>query len=300
MNLPLGGLALWILWSKTLPDPGRPGTPIDWPGAVLASAALGVLAWDLTEGGASAWMVLAVGLAVAFLWHEATTPAPMLRLSMFRNWAFSAANLATLFLFFALAAVLFYLPMTAVAAWGARGIDVTLALLPLGIMIGVFSTPAGKLADRIGSGPVIASGALLVALSYGILALTANTAGLYSHILPLMALNGFGMALVAAPVSAAVMASAGEDEQGAASGINNAVARVSNLLAVTLMGGVASGAYVAAGGQASFAESGVSDPLHAAATASAFASVATIAALAACVAVLIAAFGIKRQVIARR
>ena len=184
----------------------------------------------------------------------------------FRNRAFAAANLATLFLFFALAAVLFYLPMTAVAAWGARGIDVTLALLPLGILIGVFSTPAGRLADRIGAGPVIACGALLVAAAYAGLALSADHAGMYSHILPLMALNGLGMALVAAPVSAAVMSAAGEGEQGAASGINNAVARVSNLVAVTLMGGVAAGSSRTAGGPASFAETGLTDPAHAAAT----------------------------------
>lgn len=301
LNLPLGGVVLWILAAKTLPDPGRPGAPIDLPGAILACCALGVLAWDLTKGG-SIWLLAAAGLAALFLWREATTPAPMLRLSMFRNPAFTAANLATLFLFFALAAVLFYLPMTAVTAWGAHGIDVTLALLPLGVLVGVFSPPAGCLADRIGAGPVIATGAVLVALAYGGLALCAGSgaAGIYNQILPLMALNGLGMALVAAPVSAAVMASASEGEQGAASGVNNAIARVSNLIAVTLMGGVASAAYTAAGGRASFAASGLVDPGHAAATSSGFAAIAWIAAAAALTAAAIAAFGIKRQVIARR
>jgi EmrB/QacA subfamily drug resistance transporter len=300
LNLPLGGVALWLLWSKTVPDPGRPGTPVDWPGAILASTALAILAWDLTEGGGSAWSLVALGLSGLFLWHEARTPAPMLPLSMFRNRAFSAANLATLFLFFALAAVLFYLPMTAVTAWGARGIDVTLALLPLGILIGVFSTPAGRLVDRIGPGYVVTTGALLVSIAYAGLALSAAQAGMYTHILPLMALNGLGMSLVAAPISAAVMASAGEGEQGAASGINNAVARVANLVAVTLMGGVAAGAYRAAGGPGSFAETGLADPVHIAATAAGFATVATIASVAALVASAISAFGIRRQEMARR
>ncbi len=292
LNLPLGGIALWLLWSKTLPDRGRPGTPVDLPGAALACAALAVLAWDLTEGGGSAWSLLAVALAGLFLWREATTPAPMLRLGMFRNRAFAAANLATLFLFFALAAVLFYLPMTAVSAWGARGIDVTLVLLPLGILIGVVSTPAGRLVDRIGPGPVIATGAVLVAVAYAGLAITAATAGMYTHILPLMALNGLGMGLVAAPVSAAVMGAADEAEQGAASGTNNAVARVANLVAVTLMGGVAAAAYKTAGGTASFAETGLADPAHLAATLAGFRAVAAIAAGAAVIAALIAALGI--------
>jgi hypothetical protein len=75
---------------------------------------------------------------------------------------------------------------------------------------------------------------------------------------------------------------------------------VSNLIAVTLMGGVAAAAYKAAGGTASFAETGLTDPTHAAATATAFAAVAWIAALTAAVAAVIAAFGITRQVTARR
>jgi EmrB/QacA subfamily drug resistance transporter len=294
LNLPLGGAALWLLWSKALPDPGRPGTPVDLPGALLASAALGLLAWDLTEGGGSTWSLAAALLAGLFLWHEATTPAPMLRLSMFRNRGFSAANLATLFIFFSLAAVLFYLPMTAVTAWGARGIDVTLALLPLGIMIGLASTPAGRMVDRIGPGPVIATGGALVALAYAGLALFAERAGIYTHVLPLLAMNGLGMALVAAPVSAAVMASANDGEQGAASGVNNAVARVSNLIAVTLMGSLAAAAYTAAGGAASFAEPGLADPAHAAATASAFAAIAWIAALAAALGSAVASLGLPR------
>jgi EmrB/QacA subfamily drug resistance transporter len=294
LNLPLGALALWFLWSKALPDPGRPGTPVDLPGAALASAALGLLAWDLTEGGGTAWSLVAAALAGLFLWHEATTPSPMLRLSMFRNRAFSAANLATLFIFFSLAAVLFYLPMTAVTAWGARGVDVTLALLPLGVMIGLASTPAGRLVDRIGPSPVIATGGALVAIAYAGLALSAPAAGIYTHVLPLLALNGLGMALVAAPISAAVMAAADDGEQGAASGVNNAVARVSNLIAVTLMGSLAAAAYQAAGGPASFAEPGLADPIHAAATAGAFATIAWIAAVTAALGSAVAAFGLPR------
>jgi len=60
---------------------------------------------------------------------------------------------------------------------------------------------------------------------------------------PFMVLVGLGMALVVAPLTAAVMAYAKDSEQGAASGINNAVARVSGLIAVALMGRVARWSY---------------------------------------------------------
>lgn len=294
INLPVGGLALWILWTRTRPDPGRPGSPVDVVGAVLACVSLALMAWGLTEG---AWHFALAGLAVfaAFVLWELRTPSPMVRLALFGNRSFAAANLVTLFLWFALAAVLFFLPMTAVTAWRASGIEVTAVLLPLGVLIGALSSPAGRMADRIGPWPMIAAGALCVALAGAGLALVAPMADMWRHILPLMALMGTGMALVVAPLSAGVMAAAAEDEQGAASGINNAVARVASLVAVALMGGVAAAAYARAGGTASFAATDVITPAHLAATASGFAAVAWIAAAAALVAALIAATQLRRQ-----
>lgn len=294
LNLPLGGLALWMLSRSALTDAGRPGTPVDVTGAALACASLALMAWGLT---ALVWTTTlgGIGLFLAFLLFEARTKSPMLRLGLFRDRSFAAANVATLFLFFALAAVLFYLPMTAVSAWGASNIDVTAALLPLGLLIGALSPPAGRLADRIGPGPLIATGALCVSVAYATLAWIARDADIWRQVLPLMALNGFGMGLVAAPLSVSVMAAAGEAEQGAASGINNAVARVANLVAVAMMGGVAAAAYARAGGTASFAATADASPIHLAATASGFATVAWIAAAAALIAAVIAGAGIRRR-----
>ncbi len=294
LNLPAGAVALWLLRRSALPDSGRPGTPVDLTGAALASASLALTAWGLTE---LLWTATLGGVLIflAFLRFEARTRAPMVRLSLFRDRSFAAANAATLFLFFALAAILFYLPMTAVTAWGASSIEVTGALLPLGLLIGALSPPAGRLADRIGPGPLIATGAFCVAAAYAALALVAQNADIWRHVLPLMALNGFGMGLVAAPLSVSVMAAAGEAEQGAASGINNAVARVANLVAVAMMGGVAAATYARAGGTASFAATADVTPQNLAATASGFSVVAWIAAAAALTASVIAALGVRRR-----
>jgi EmrB/QacA subfamily drug resistance transporter len=299
INLPFGGLALWILATKALPDPGRAGTPVDLAGASLACTALALAAWGLTE---FVWAAALGGgaLFATFLVFEARSRAPMIRLGLFRNRGFASANLATLFLYFALAAVLFYLPMTAVTAWGASEIAVTGALLPLGLLIGLISPAAGRLTDRFGPGPMMAGGMTLVALAAAGLALVAPFADIWRHILPLMVLLGVGMGLVVAPLSVGVMAAAGEAVQGAASGIYNAVARVANLLAVALMGGVAAWAYARVGGPSSFAAPGAAGEAHRAATAAGFAAVATAAAAASAIAAVIAARGVRRQAGARR
>ena len=108
--------------------------------------------------------------------------------------------------------------------------------------------------------------------------------------MPAMCLQGIGMGLVVAPLSTAVMSSVAPHATGTASGINNAVIRMSSLIAVAIMGSVVAIGYGSADGPASFGEI-MQDPGHAAATNSAFIKVAWGASAICLVSALIAAFG---------
>ncbi|MCU0827953.1 MAG: MFS transporter [Tabrizicola sp.] len=286
LNLPLGLAALALVKGRTPGDLGRPGTPVDLPGAGLAAGGLGLLAWALTDPGAGPliWALAAAAL-LAFLGWEAMAPAPMLRLGLFRNRTLAVTNLVTLTLYFALNGVMFYLPMTAVSAWGVSALEVTAAFLPISVMIGVLSAPAGRMADRWGAGVMMAAGAGLVACAYAGLWLAAPFGQFWAHVVPLTALAGLGLGLAVAPLTAAAMQGAEDGEQGAASGINNAVARVAGMVAVALLGRVASQAYGEA--EPGFGLTAIS-PAHLAATGQAFGQVALIASLGAATAAVLA------------
>jgi EmrB/QacA subfamily drug resistance transporter len=255
INLPLGALALWLLVRHVREDPAGQANPLDWIGAILISAALACLAYGLTatEGPVDYRPLSLAALFIAwFLWREARTPYPMVPLDLFRDRAFAAANLATFLIYFALSTVLFFLPMTMIAGWGTPEAVASAVFAPLSVFISTLSTVSGRLADKYGPGRLIGAGGMLVALAFAGLGVGVGTQDVWLGVLPATAAMGFGMALVVAPLSTAIMTSLPEERSGVASGINNAVSRVAGLIAVAVMGSLAATLYAGAGGTASF------------------------------------------------
>lgn len=301
INLPLGVLAIWLLLGAVNEDRGDPIRRVDIPGAVLATFGLGLAAWVLTgltePGGgpnATRFGALALALLIGFLVWERMTDHPMMPLGLFAKPSFGAANLATFCLYFGLSAVLFFLPMTVISAWGVTEAEASAAFIPLTLCIALLSTYAGKLADRHGAGVLIGGGSAIVALAYAGLALGADLQSFWGVVIPMMCVMGVGMALVVAPLSAAVMGAVTDAEAGAASGINNAVSRIAGLAAVAMMGGIAAQAYAAAGGAASFGAA--SDAIgHATASNAAFTRIAWITAGLSAASAVVAFLGIRKR-----
>ncbi len=301
INLPLGLIALVLIRRAVDHDHRRSGEPIDLIGAALAVTGLGLLTWTLThlEASNDIRITIATGIAgavalTAFVLHERRTHHPMMPPAMFANPTFSAANFATFLLYFGMSAILFFLPMLTVTGWGLSEFKTIFAFAPLSGFIALLSTRFGRLADRRGPGPVIAVGACIVAAGYGVLALVVDARDFWYGVIPAMGIVGFGMSMVVAPLSTAVMVAAADGQSGIASGINNAISRIGGLVAVAAMSSVATIAYNLSGGPATFGERAAGD-LHIGAMTNAFAAIVWIAAGMAALAALAAALGIRRR-----
>lgn len=294
MNLPLGALALWMLARRVGRDAARGSDPLDWPGALLATLGLGLGAWALTAGGSgppAALLAAASALALAaFVLREARAAHPMMPLGLFADRAFAAANLATFLLYFALSAVLFYLPQTVIAGWGRPAAEMSLVFVPFSAAMALLGPVFGRASDRIGPGPFVGSGAGIVALAFAGLALTMPLQSFWGAVLPLMSLMGIGMSAVVSPLSAAVMGAAPDEATGAASGINNAVSRTAGLVAVASMGALAARTFAAAGGAGEYGGPGA----EAAAMNAAFAAIAWTSAVMAAAAAAVAGLALRR------
>lgn len=263
VNLLLGGVSLAILLSQVPADRPEAGRRLDIIGAVAATVGLLGVSLAFIDGGSERfWPELIAGLVVlvAFLVYESRTKAPMLPLSLFVDRGFSGAQGLTFVLYFGLAAIGFYLPMTLIAGWGVTPAEVAIVMLPLGIMLTVLSPYAGKMTDRLGPGPVLTFGSVVVGLAFLGLGLTAHLHNLWYAVLPLMVVFGFGMSFVAGPVSTAVMTSVADRDTGTASAINNAVARVAGLFAVAMMGALAAWVFGSATGMPGGMSFGLTPP----------------------------------------
>lgn len=252
LNLPLGAIAIYLLLMKVPADESAGNRALDPGGAVLATLAFGALAYGLTAMSGdtarltiNASLLAGIALIAVFVLWELHHREPMIDLTLFRDGAFTGANLATFLLYFALSANLFYLPMLLIAGWGVSEGEVGFIFLPLSVCIALLSGSIGRLSDRTGPRLPLAAGSMVVALAFAGLA-TLTYAGIHrfwTGIFPSMVVMGLGMALVVSPLSTAVMTAVEDKDTGAASGINNAVSRIAGLIAVAAMGAVAAWVY---------------------------------------------------------
>jgi EmrB/QacA subfamily drug resistance transporter len=244
---PFGLLALWITLRRVPADPPRTGSGsgsrVDAMGAILATLGLAALTWALIAAGRRGLAdplivtvsLTAVGVLGAFLAHERRAPSPMLPLGIFRTRQFSGANAVTLLVYAALGGLFFLLMLQLQNVMGYSALRAGAALLPINGLMLVLSPPAGRLSHRIGPRGPIGVGAIVGALGMLLLARVQPGADYVGTVLPGLLVFGSGLALLVAPLTAAVMGAVSDEQGGIASGVNNAVARLAGLLATAAL-----------------------------------------------------------------
>ncbi len=242
INAPIAVVVWWIARHKVTESHGRSSERIDLLGAVLVTASLGciiygLIAWSEGRSGAIVWGPTAAGglIMLLFLWVEARSPDAMLPLHFFRNRTFSAVNAMTLFIYTALAGLLYFLPFNLIQVQGWEAWKAGVAFLPFSIIMFILARYASRIADLRGPRFPLTLGSVLTGLGFAGFGYLPTVFESYFLAIAIATLvMSVGMALVVPPLTTVAMTSVEEAFAGTASGINNAVARLANLVGVAI------------------------------------------------------------------
>lgn len=248
INPPIAFVAVLLLYAYAPADDHEP-RGFDFVGAALIAAALGALAWGLskiggeTTGSSVSLIVVAVvgaliGFAAYAIW-ERLTEHPMTPPRLAQNRPFVGLNVATLLIYWALALMFFLVPFDLIDSRGLSPAEAGAVLLPFTLGVGLLSRPFGTAADTIGARMMLIVGPLAAALAFIWLALGTQVSLLWGVLAP-MTLLGIAFAVLVTPLTASVLSSVAQDDEGLASGLNNAASRIAQLAGVALAAGVGS------------------------------------------------------------
>jgi len=241
-------IALWHVPESRDPQSHR----LDIVGTILATSGLGGLVYGLIESSASGFgdpavlgaLILGTVALLGFVFVERRGRDPMVPPSLFRSRDFDGANLVTLLFYMALTGSLYFLPCLMMQVHGYSAFVAGSVFLPFVAMAFLLGRLSGRIVARFGTKMPLVAASLAVVVGLLLFALPGVEHDSYwTSFFPAMVVQGFGMALVIAPLTTVALGSVEGEHSGLASGVNNAMARVAGLLAVAVLGVFAYGAF---------------------------------------------------------
>ena len=228
INLPLAALAAWRARAVLRAAPRARGEArIDWAGALLLAAGLGVLLVALARGGhGAAWLggptlaLVACGAALLALWawRESGAPEPIVPTSLFADRTVLACCVANALNFFVLIGATVLLPLSMQAVGGARADEVAVRLVAVTLATPAGAFTAGRVmlrARRMGA--IAAFGSAAACAGLVVLAIASRPHALVpvAAMVPL----GFGLGMTLPPILVAAQGAVGPAMIGVVTGL---------------------------------------------------------------------------------
>jgi EmrB/QacA subfamily drug resistance transporter len=258
LNVPLG-IAIAVLAARLITSQtARRTAKLDLLGLVLAAGAVFGIAHALITGNDAGWssplvlveLIGGVGALVLFAVRERHTEHPMMPPAMFANRTFTAGCAAAFALMAGIFGLGFLTAQYLQLALHHSPLGVGLGLLPVTGLALVLSPLAGRVADRIGDGSLVALGLALQAAGLFLTSALTSATSSYSAIIAPLFLSGAGIAIAFPTVATTVLRSVSAEEAAIASGISNTFRQVGAVFGVAITTAV----FTATGGYRSPAE----------------------------------------------
>jgi EmrB/QacA subfamily drug resistance transporter len=247
---PIAGIA-GVLAARCVPTSRDPRAPrIDRAGFALSTALVALLVYTIIEAPIHGWgstrtigsFAVTAMLAAAFVAWERRTEHPMLDVSLFRNARFTAASASVAISFFALSGFIFLVTQLFQFLKGYGPLSTGVRLLPVASFVAISSIAGAKLAVRLGTKLIVASGLFSMAAFY-LWVSTSSVTTSYGTIAAQMVVLGTGMGLTSAPATEAIMGVVPTAKAGVGSAVNDATRLLGGTLGVAVIGSVYASLY---------------------------------------------------------
>lgn len=229
---------------------------IDVLGALLTVVGLSATVFAMIEQQRMGWTHPVIVAALiggpaalaAFGWWERRAVHPMLPPGIFAARNFVVGNLATVFLYAGVSLGLLLVALFLQEVGQLSPVQAGLATLPVPVLSFLLAARFGALAGRHGPRRFMALGPVIAAAGFGWMAVSAGATGnVWWQTVPGLVLFGFGLSVAVSPLTAAILAAVDPAQSGIGSAINNAVARVSGLIAIAFTALIVGGAMSSVG-----------------------------------------------------
>jgi EmrB/QacA subfamily drug resistance transporter len=246
INVPIGVVAIPLAWQH-LRETRGPFGKLDIEGLVLAVGGLFCLVWGVVRSNTLGWgsgevigfLVAGALLVGAFCWWETRSATPMLPMRFFRSRAFAATNAVSVAMYFGMFGSIFLLTQYLQNVLGYSPVAAGVRMLAWTGMTMLVAPVAGALSDRFGGRPFMAGGLALQAVALGWMAAIAKAPPLpFSHLVAPFVIAGIGMGLFFAPVANVVLSSVRPEEEGQASGANNAMREIGGVFGIAVLAAI--------------------------------------------------------------
>ena len=244
VNVPVG-VALGVATVRFVPESRSALTQrtFDLPGAVTVTAGLVVLVFAIVKSNSYGWgsprtiglLATGVVLLAGFLALERRSPAPLMRLGIFRLRGLAAADLTLLLTAAAVFATFFFVSLYLQQILGYSPLRAGVSFLPLSAGIATGATVARKLVPRLGVHVVPVIGLALATAGMIVLSQVPVHGRYVSDLLPGILPLGLGLGLTFVPITLAGTSEVSGEDAGLASGLLNTAQQVGGSIGLAIL-----------------------------------------------------------------
>ncbi len=242
INVPIG-LAAAALSVTRLPESRGPARRLDVGGVTLVAAGAVALAWGLVRTTNVGWgstqviAALCTGalLVAGFFAWERRVPEPMLPPRLLRIRAFTAANATGFLSMAAITSAAFLMSQFFQLGLGFSPLATGLRFLPWTATPLLVAPVAGRLADRIGVRPLMATGMAMQAGGLAWAAIEVTAGASYGELVLPLVIAGVGISMAIPTTPTAALDAVPPADIGTASGVQNTLQRFGAVFGVAIV-----------------------------------------------------------------